>query len=272
MVKTTFDLSVCTRCGLCTKVCPAKIITLNNDKSPTVTNDVQERCIVCGHCEALCPVHAISVIGDNLIDAVATFNSAIAPEQFESYCLKRRSIRSYKKEPVDHETIEHFLDIGRYAPSGGNRHTVEWTVLYTPEIMHTAIDGTIEWMRQTVRHSPEFAAKIGMPNHIAAWEAHIDSICRGAPHCIVAHAHKDDVMGLTDGVIALSHIELAAPSFGVGACWGGYLYLAANAYPQLKDSLGIPSDHTCSGALMFGYPAITYAGIPKRKAAPVVWK
>ena len=272
MVKTTFDLSVCTRCGLCTKVCPAKIITLNQDKSPTVTNDVQERCIVCGHCEALCPVHAISVINDNLVGAVTTSDGVIAAGQFEDYCLKRRSIRSYKKELVDRATIEHFLDIGRYAPSGGNRHTVEWTVLYTAQIMHTAIDGTIEWMRQIVQHNPEYATKLNMTNLIAAWEAHIDVICRGAPHCIIAHVHKDDAMGLTDGVIALSHIELAAPSFGVGACWGGFLYVAVNSYPLLKESLGIPQDHTCAGALMFGYPAITYAGIPKRKAAPVVWK
>jgi len=38
-----------------------------------------------------------------------------------------------------------------------------------------------------------------------------DPICRGAPHLVIAHGRKDNPAGFTDAVIALTHLDLAAP-------------------------------------------------------------
>jgi nitroreductase len=212
------------------------------------------------------------VTGEELVDAPADTGGIVSPEKFAQYCMKRRSIRHYKKEPVERDKIEQLLNIARYAPTGGNRQMIEWVVLYSKDTVYNAARLTIDWMRQVVVQNPEIAVRMGMPNLIAGWDAQVDTICRSAPHCIIVHAHKDDLMAPTDGVIALSHLELAAPSIGLGACWAGYMNRAVNVFPPFKAAVGIPEDHIALGVVMVGYPAITYTGIPKRKAASVLWK
>ena len=57
---------------------------------------------------------------------------------------------------------------------------------------------------------------------------------------------------------------------GLGACWVGYLMLAATQYEPLKDALGIPNDHRLYGAMVVGYPKYSYRRIPPRNQAKVV--
>ena len=58
---------------------------------------------------------------------------------------------------------------------------------------------------------------------IRAWDRGEDPICRKAPHLVVAYAHKDSLAAPTDAIIALSHLEIIAPSLGLGTCSGRVL-------------------------------------------------
>ena len=66
MAKMTVDLNTCKGCGLCTEVCPKKIIFLDkkvlNGKGyhPAVVSDM-ENCIGCAMCAIMCPDCAITV-------------------------------------------------------------------------------------------------------------------------------------------------------------------------------------------------------------------
>jgi nitroreductase len=96
-------------------------------------------------------------------------------------------------------------------------------------------------------------------------------ICRGAPHLIIACAPKDYPWAATDCAIALTYLELAAPSFGIGACWGGFFTAAARQWAPLQETLALPADQIVCGAMMVGYPRYRYHRLPLRNEPPITW-
>lgn len=95
-------------------------------------------------------------------------------------------------------------------------------------------------------------------------------ILLNSPNTMV-HGSKDWPFGSTDGALALSHLDLYASSLGLGTCWGGYLYTAANNHPPLFKAMGLPENHRAYGAMMVGYPKFKYPRIPRRKPPRIEW-
>lgn len=66
MAKVEIKTDVCKGCGLCTAVCPKKIVVLSKDKinskgySPVEITDM-EQCIGCASCAKMCPDAVLSV-------------------------------------------------------------------------------------------------------------------------------------------------------------------------------------------------------------------
>ena len=64
--KVTIHENVCKGCGLCTVVCPKKIMKMNRTKlnekgyHPSMVEDMS-KCIACGMCAIMCPDSAIKV-------------------------------------------------------------------------------------------------------------------------------------------------------------------------------------------------------------------
>ena len=106
----------------------------------------------------------------------------------------------------------------------------------------------------------------------AAWDAGKDRICRNAPHVIVAHFPEDVLVARSACTIALTYLELAAPAFGLGACWAGYFDTAVNLWTPLKDALELPDGHASFGAMMIGYPKYKYQRMPLRNQARISWR
>jgi nitroreductase len=196
----------------------------------------------------------------------------VTPELIGEYFRMRRSIRHYRQEPVGREVLEQLFDIVRYAPTAINRQSVQWIIIYSPGEVRSLVAAAVDVMSQMVRDDSPAAAAMNFQELIAAWEAGEDGICRSAPHLIIAHAHKDDRIAPVDATIALSHYELAAPSFGLGACWAGYFGIIANLSPELRAAAGIPQDHVHLGSMMTGYPRYAPRRIPQRKQVSLVWK
>jgi len=56
------DRDLCTRCGICSDVCPSKIIIPGDGCSlPLVGEENAAMCLQCGHCEAFCPQEALAL-------------------------------------------------------------------------------------------------------------------------------------------------------------------------------------------------------------------
>ena len=111
-----------------------------------------------------------------------------------------------------------------------------------------------------------------IPSLVAAWEAGDDPVCRGAPHLVIAHIPEGNPVATVDALIALTHFDIAAPAFGVGTCWAGFLSMAAAAYEPLQEALALPAGRTYACSLMFGHPQYKTYGIPRRNPVQVTWR
>ena len=127
-------------------------------------------------------------------------------------------------------------------------------------------------MHSVIKRHPKQAEQRGFVRVVSAWDSGEERICRGAPHVIVVHGDKDYGFGSEDGALALSYLELFAPTLGLGSCWGGYFYSAVEAYPTLFEALDLPSGHRAFGAVMVGYAKLKYQRLPLRNEPRVNWK
>ena len=271
---TVLDNSKCSKCNICIEICPRHLIVADKATGfPILVPEHSANCTVCGHCEAVCPQSAVTVSSLQLEAAMFSGKEpAISAKQMGSYIESRRSIRVYEDKPVPKKTFEELLDIARYSPSGLNGQPVRWIVVQDPAKAKEYSRMTIEWMRSMLEKKAPLAAAMNFGGLVGAWDKGINLICRNAPHLVVIYAHKDNLMAVGDSAIALTVFELAAPAFGLGACWAGYFRMAASGSPELKKELGIPEDHTCTGAMMVGFPKHKYRGIPKRNKESIIWK
>jgi len=264
------DPDLCTRCGICSEVCPMSIIEPADEKNLPKIRDEIEVCIACGHCEAFCPSQALllNLRPDEKVDLPDGAGELPAGD-LGWYLKKRRSVRHFTGEPVSREDILQVLDIARYAASGCNGQPVEWIVIHDPERVNRIAGLTIDWMRTLVGTSHPLSNFV--TPLISAWEAGYDPICRNAPHMIISHIPEDNPMNIADAIIALTHFDISAPAFGIGTCWAGFVAHALLEYRPLQEEIALPKGRIPSFAIFFGHPKYQAYGIPRRKPLQVTW-
>jgi nitroreductase len=156
---------------------------------------------------------------------------------FMDLVMRRRSVRSYRPDPVPRDMIETCVEAARYAPSASN--TQGWRFIVT--------EGELK--KRLVK---EALGGIVVPNRFA----------EGAP-VIVALAMRLDVVThrlgagvkrieyhLIDAGIAGEHFVLRAAELGLGTCWIGWFDKKA-----AKRLLEIPSRWDLPALIAVGFPA-----------------
>lgn len=291
------DDTKCIHDGACVMVCPMQLIIFDEKDQPPIPIDQAEKlCINCGQCVAVCPTGAfkldttkpgkltIDEYGAPYFEPVSRqtmkpedcepFNHEFLPssEQVKHFLNTRRSIRAFKSQPVDRETLSRIIDIACYAPTTRNLQPVNWLVIEDAGKVRYFSGLVIDWARRVIYEEPELAQNIHLQRLVDAWDNGVDRICHGAPNVIVAHAKENTPSALINCTIALTYLELAAYSIGVGTCWAGFFNAAANFYPQMMDALNLPDGHQCFGAMLIGYPRFQYHRIPLRKKATINWR
>lgn len=272
MVTILVDQDLCTRCGICSVVCPMAIVSPADENTlPVVKEAVALMCIQCGHCEVSCPSQALLLnVRPEEKTSILPGTGTISAEDMEVYVKKRRSVRHFTKDPVPKERILQILDVARYAASGGNGQPVQWLVVHDPNNVKKIAGLTVEWMKTLVNSNHPMSGYV--PGLIGAWDGGHDVICRGAPHLLFAHIPEGNPVASVDAIIALTHFDIAAPAFGVGCCWAGFVAMAATTYEPLQKELGIPAGRKSAYAMMIGNPQYKVYGIPRRKPLEVMWQ
>lgn len=267
----TIDESKCKRCGFCARACPVGIVALGEGFPttgfPTTIEKIEKGCITCGHCVAACPAGALTHCRMKPEECPSLEPGwRLTPSQVGQLIKGRRSVRSFRTEPIEPEVIADLLDIVRYAPSGMNSQTVSWKVILDEQEVQFLSLAVIEWLRTLGNDFP-----YGVKGMLKAWEMGRDPILRKAPALMVVHGAADDPMSSASATIALATLDLAALPFGLGTCWAGFLTMAAASSYEVATALGLPPGHRMYGGAMIGYPEFEYARIPTRKPANVIW-
>lgn len=263
----------CNQDGICAEVCPAGLIDFQKGRYPTTVSGAAGMCIRCGHCVAVCPTGSLShreIPVEQCTPIRADLR--LSAEQCEQFLRSRRSIRVYKDKSVSREAIANLIEMARYAPSGYNSQCVKWLVLGEKEELDMLARLIAEWMKWMIENMSDIASFLHLDIAVRRWEEGDDVILRGAPVVIVAHAEKDNVFAPSASTIALAHLELAAPSLGLGCCWAGYFHAAATTFEPMLEALSLPDEDQCFGAIMVGYPKHTYHRLPIRKPPSVTWR
>lgn len=263
----------CNKDGICAAVCPTGLIRFEKGFFPKPVPEADEICNRCGHCVAVCPKGSLTH-RDMSVEKCPPLRKdlLLGEEQCEHFLRNRRSIRVYKDQRVPREALERLIGIARYAPSGHNMQNVQWLVIADPAELRRLSGLTVDFLRWMLENNRETALAMHLDRTVARWEGGYDVILRNAPAVIVAHGLKQDRMAATNCTIALTYVELAATSMGLGCCWAGFVMAAGGVFPPVAKALQLPEENQCFGAMMVGYPRYTYSRLPLRKTPRITWR
>jgi nitroreductase/NAD-dependent dihydropyrimidine dehydrogenase PreA subunit len=260
-----FDVSNCLADGLCVQACPTDTLRLGENHHPELVPN--STCLACGHCVSVCPAMAIRVGGiepTRLEPLPADWR--LTPERISRFLRGRRSTRVFSQESVDRSTIEQLIATTQYAPSGHNTQPLGWTVFEDRQRIRALAESVVAWMRQCISVQSPYVRALNMPDVLRSWEDGRDPICRDAPILVLAHAPEHLPTSAHAGAIAITYLELAAVSYGLGTCWAGFVFVAAGNSAEVQACLSLPAGRRCAGALLLGRPALEHLRVPARRA------
>ncbi len=270
----TVDESKCKKDGLCAAVCPIGVIINFDDKEkvPFYNENTESLCMNCGHCVAVCRVKAFTHKTLSPDDCLPVNKEmALSPEQAEHFLRSRRSIRRYKDKEVDKKIIEEIIRIASHAPSGHNTQPVHWQVVNGKDKIKELTGLVIEYMEIMIKEKPDLAKMLQFETLVGLWKMGIDIICRDAPALILTNGEADNAFADFACKIAMTYLDLAIPSFGLGSCWNGFFQMAAAKYKPLQEALELSTDFTNYCVLMAGYPKYRYFSMPARNETRITW-
>jgi len=283
-IRISIDSELCTLCGQCVAVCPRGIIELTPDSARIKNPD---RCMLCGHCKSVCPVDAPQIHALNMgeFEPIPGPEKNPEPDDLLSFFRSRRSTRIYKKDAVPLNLLDKMVQAGRFAPTGGNRQPVRYTILHTPEMIEKTRTLTHQYLADEAdkiletaeQHKttgvplpPRFGVRMG---YAPLWKSMGKNYRKGkdllfhfAPAVAVLHADPDISSPFCADIgLAAMQMVLMAQSLGLGTCFCGFLVTAINNCPELKTALKIPTENNAVLCFMIGYPDIAYLRMVSRQ-------
>ncbi len=259
----TVDQESCIKCGLCVEECPTRVLKLESD-GPVEMN--ANACIACGHCVAVCPKEAI----DNEKSPLALQSKALElpkldPEQAKNFMRSRRSIRSYKTNPVEREKLLQLVEVANLAPTASNTQGISYLIIDDKKTIEAIVEECVIW----IENHPVFGKLLGGLTK-GYREYNADGILRDAPSLILSLADKDFRNARENSIFQLTYLELFAPSLGLGSCWAGILELCARSEDSpIHKLLNIPDKKIITGCVMVGYPKHTFKRFTERQPLSV---
>ncbi|MFC2045538.1 nitroreductase family protein [Chloroflexota bacterium] len=197
---------------------------------------------------------------------------------------QRRSIRSYKSDPVPDEIIQQMLEAARLAPSGSNRQPWRFMVItdaaekarlrqicleqsfieQAPVVIVCCADLTAYSKAAREKRNQEYkefgvtetlTGRFADPDYRAAQLAAPDPDLETMLPMAVANTY-----------IAVEHMVLTATSLGLGTCWTG----ALGEKGEVEAFLGLPPTTRVVVLLPVGYPAKVPPLRPRLKMAEIL--
>ena len=157
--------------------------------------------------------------------------------------LTRKSVKSYKPDPVPKALIEKVIEAGLEAPSGLNKQSPIILAVTDKQVRD-------ELSKLNAGKDPFFRAD---PFY-------------GAPVVLVVLADKSVPTYLYDGSLVMENLLLAAHALGLGACW---IHRAKETFeiPEgkaLLEKIGLKGDYEGIGNCILGYANVEPEKKPRK--------
>ena len=289
MATIQIDAECCQKCGTCVQICP-NIFTQDAARTIPYLLDTSH-CSECGHCVAICPSEAISH-SSFLPDNIHPIESALLPNraQLMELLRSRRSIREFRKQPVERTLIEQMIEGARFAPSAHNVQSTKFIVVQDKAVLSQVVKLTINqfalW-RNLIRNPlirPFTRVMMGASGQkmlnglvqtftdlISQYKQGKDPILREASTLLLFHADRYAGFSGVNANLALQNASLVAETLKLGAFYTGYIVSASNFNSKMAKLLKLPPTHKIYGGLAIGYPRFHYTNWIERKTAHIQW-
>ena len=144
----------------------------------------------------------------------------------------RRSIKSYKPDPIPDDLLDEILEAGTYAPTGRNAQSPVIVAVKNPEVIKEIAKANAAVMGMTT--DPFY----------------------GAPTLVVVFADSEHHTGFEDACLVAGNILNAAHAVGVGSCW---IHRAKEVFSSdfgkaLMKKWGIAEKYVGVANCILGYP------------------
>ena len=277
------EKDLCTKCGKCVKICPAKIFTQTEKIGPIEMISL-ESCLKCGHCVAACPERAVlhSEFPDEKVHSI-DYSLLPTPDQMMLLCKTRRSNRAFSTKPIPQESLKMILEAAHRAPTGSNTQHVKFLLITNPKKLKQVIDFVMEVFGEVSKKlkNPLLRPliKLTMPNALRyipvfkrlqkEYNEGGDGILRKATTVIFIYTPKKSRMGSLDANLAYQNGSLMAESLGVSQFYTGFVLNAIKMKKaKLENILGI--DGEINAGMALGMPSFRCTNYIDRKDIEVV--
>lgn len=169
-------------------------------------------------------------------------------------CIReRRSIRKFKPDMVDHDTIMDMIDAASYAPSWKNTQITRYTVIEDKNLIAELAEKCVmdfTYNSKTILNAPQLV--------VASYVTGRSGFEKDGTYS----TSKEDRWENFDAGIAVQTFCLAAHEKGVGT-----VILGIFDDDKVAQTIGLSEDQKVAALIPIGYPLGEAPAAPKRKAA-----
>jgi len=285
------EKSRCSGCGICSEVCPFKIIDVQKGSQATFRPERRHLCQRCGQCMAVCPSGFVQVEGLSYEDNFAGIRPfGFGEDEFADFLASRRSVRNFDRRDVPRDVVQKVVDAVRYAPFGSHPEKISMTIVDDRRTIESALPMVSEFLGRIVPMIENplisfFIKKSSTPEVFNTVKNHLypiskqgtyklengDRITRGAPVLILFHSDTAAEARTANTLINATYAMLQAHALGLGAAMVEVVPAAVNQVKGLKELFQIPEKHEVGMSLILGYPKYKYRRAISRPVPAANW-
>ena len=283
----SIDPAKCVKCGGCVEVCPSGVYVQNAElQMPEITRS--SMCLACAQCMLRCPAEAILVPGFSYRQ-MHKFGRLPEKEEVADLIRSRRSLRSFKNQPISRDVLEQVISLAATAPSGHNDQSTAYTVVQNPEtlkLIEQYTTNVIEKLVKVMRNKfMKPIVKMMLGNQ---YDAMVESLpffefatkeerssrpvmLHDAPALIVFHGEPNRLAADIGAQLCIQNASIALSGMGLGSMYSGFVTNAANRDKRLLKILKLPVNHRVFGVLAVGFPKTPFSKWVEKKAPMITW-
>jgi nitroreductase len=161
----------------------------------------------------------------------------------------RCSVRAYRDEPVEEETIRAVLEAANAAPSAGNLQAFEIVMVTEPDVRAALARAALD--QDFIAKAPVVLVFLASPRRSS----------------VRYHRRGEDLYCIQDATIACAFAHLRAADLGLGSAWVGAFH-----DDKVVSIIGAPGDLRPVAILSMGHPGESPPRTSRRSLDDVVHK